>query len=239
MALFYHDLSQRLPPSAQGTVQSRRPNASTLALLPASGSVATVNRSPGLYGSPSSTNDAMTKPKRSGPVLSLQDQPTRRLSRNVETKYLDDAKRDSSSKGFHQLTPRTPRRTNSIHGGELQDWLRETGRHRNPKTRIHDFEPELKSSRPYRRIELGHSDSVFSLKETHSTSWSCLSGLSLADISDVSVISLAITLSEVYKPAYYTTSRISSFHQQPEGTTSGVAYIPNLQCKTQVTRLLS
>lgn len=67
----------------------------------------------------------------------------------------------------------------------------------------HDFTEDLASSRVYARPQVWR-DSVSSLRTgTHTTSWSILSGLSLAAISNVSVISLLVTIEEVYCPFQY------------------------------------
>ena len=62
------------------------------------------------------------------------------------------------------------------------------------------FESSSKASQVYRRIAPAESLCSGFSKESHTTKWSILSGLSLADVPNISVISLAITLGEVYNP---------------------------------------
>ena len=71
-----------------------------------------------------------------------------------------------------------------------------------------DFELELRTARPYRKIVFDDPSSAFSLDETHTLTWSCLTGVSLSDISRISVVGISVfdlvTLgSEVYKHSHY------------------------------------
>jgi hypothetical protein len=72
------------------------------------------------------------------------------------------------------------------------------------KQGCYDFESELKRSRPYRKMDLGPNTSTISLVDTNMRSWSILSGYSLAVVSNVSVISLNLPVSQLYNPLYYT-----------------------------------
>ena len=65
------------------------------------------------------------------------------------------------------------------------------------------FDQDLQNSIVYRRIAFRRSVSSFHSRETHTTTRSILSGLSFADVSQISVIGLAITSEEVYKPLQY------------------------------------
>ena len=65
------------------------------------------------------------------------------------------------------------------------------------------FEKALKKSRVYKRVEWTESLSSCLTKDSHNTNWSMLSDLSLADVSNISVISLAITVGEVYNSIQY------------------------------------
>ncbi|MCJ1250936.1 hypothetical protein MMC30_008164 [Trapelia coarctata] len=65
------------------------------------------------------------------------------------------------------------------------------------------FDTDLWGSRVYRKIPYGVSSISLHTRSAHITSWSILSGLSMADMSQVSVLSLAIGLKEVYNPTHY------------------------------------
>ncbi|MCJ1405831.1 hypothetical protein MMC11_009061 [Xylographa trunciseda] len=75
--------------------------------------------------------------------------------------------------------------------------------------RHYDFEPDLRSSRPYRKIVFDGLTSAISIKDSHTTSWSFLSGLSLADVSRISVISLVTHRSEIYNASHYKVANFS------------------------------
>lgn len=62
----------------------------------------------------------------------------------------------------------------------------------------HDYTEELSRSRVYSR-NAAFRMSTFS-SDHYSTTWSCLSALSLSDVSNISVINLAITVKEVNNP---------------------------------------
>ena len=66
------------------------------------------------------------------------------------------------------------------------------------------FDQDLKNSRPYARA--GNRNSSWSTNSSlvHTMSWSCLSGLSLAEIFKVSVIRLPITAQELWNGDNYT-----------------------------------
>ena len=69
-----------------------------------------------------------------------------------------------------------------------------------------EFDRDLKESRVYRKIPFDDPSSALSLDESHSTNWSHLSSISLAEVSHISVISLLIGLDEIYNPSYYRVS---------------------------------
>ncbi|MCJ1395331.1 hypothetical protein MMC18_008215 [Xylographa bjoerkii] len=75
--------------------------------------------------------------------------------------------------------------------------------------RHYDFEPDLRSSRPYRKIVFDGPTSAISIRDSHTTTWSFLSGLSLADLSRISVISLVTHRSEIYNPSHYKVAHLS------------------------------
>ena len=63
-----------------------------------------------------------------------------------------------------------------------------------------DFSHELQKTRVYRRSQ-GSQGSVSALtKSTYSVGWSCLSDLSMVEVSDTSVFNLAITEREASNP---------------------------------------
>jgi hypothetical protein len=68
------------------------------------------------------------------------------------------------------------------------------------------FEPDLKRSRPYQTIDLKATTSTMSLTETNIRGWSVLSGYSLADVCDISVLSLNISVSGLHSPNHYAIS---------------------------------
>ena len=67
------------------------------------------------------------------------------------------------------------------------------------------FDQDLKYSRPYARAEKRNSSWSTNSSAFHTMSWSCLSGLSLAEISKTSVIGLPITAQELWNGDNYTT----------------------------------
>lgn len=72
----------------------------------------------------------------------------------------------------------------------------------NSEIKTHDFTEVLQRSWVYTRNKAFQS-SIYSLSTTdaHSTRWSCLSGLSMAEVSDLSVLNLVITVDEVCNPS--------------------------------------
>ena len=67
------------------------------------------------------------------------------------------------------------------------------------------IQAELEASRVYRRTAQRHSISSFP-SGFHSAAWSALSGVSLAEISNLSVLSLPISYNELWNPKHYTTA---------------------------------
>ena len=81
------------------------------------------------------------------------------------------------------------------------------------------FEDDLRSSRPYTRII--HKDGKWSANSSaiHSHNWSHLSGLSLADVSDISVLNLAVYKSDLWdSEPYVPRSRKPDVPPQPVPT---------------------
>jgi hypothetical protein len=72
----------------------------------------------------------------------------------------------------------------------------------NSEIETHDFTEVLQRSWVYARNKAFQS-SIYSLSTTdaHSTKWSCFSGLSMAEVSNLSVLNLAITVNEVCNPS--------------------------------------
>ena len=64
-----------------------------------------------------------------------------------------------------------------------------------------DFSDELQRSRVYKRNQAFRRSVISALTNSvYSTGWSCVSDLSMADVSNISVVNLAITESEVFNP---------------------------------------
>ena len=68
------------------------------------------------------------------------------------------------------------------------------------------IQKELEASRVYRRTAQRHSISSY-LSGLHSAAGSALSGVSLAEISNLSVLSLPISYGELWNPQHYTIAR--------------------------------
>ena len=68
------------------------------------------------------------------------------------------------------------------------------------------IQTELEASRVYRRTAERHSMSSLP-SGLHSAAWSALSGVSLAQISCLSVLSLPISYDELWNPQHYTIAR--------------------------------
>ena len=71
------------------------------------------------------------------------------------------------------------------------------------------FDTELLGSRVYRNVPYGSCTVSLYTRSAHTTSWSVLSGLSMADVSQVSVLNLAIGLEDVYNPSRYIDSTLA------------------------------
>lgn len=69
-----------------------------------------------------------------------------------------------------------------------------------------DLQSEINSSRVYVRNRQRHSISSVSSSSQFDASWSVLSGLSVSQISTVSVITLPISLGELWNPLHYSDS---------------------------------
>lgn len=65
------------------------------------------------------------------------------------------------------------------------------------------FDQDLKNSRPYARATKRNSTWSTASSAIHTVGWSCLSGLSLADISEISVIGLPISPQELWNGHHY------------------------------------
>ena len=77
-----------------------------------------------------------------------------------------------------------------------------------------DFTPALQASWVYRRSGAFRASTYsLSTRDAYSTSWSCLSGLSMADISNISVINLAVSTEEVFN--YRHASQTWSNNREP------------------------
>ena len=67
------------------------------------------------------------------------------------------------------------------------------------------FDKDLQASRPYIRVSKKRASWSAASSGIHTVGWSCLSGLSLADISQISVINLLISPRELWNGQHYTT----------------------------------
>ncbi len=88
------------------------------------------------------------------------------------------------------------------------------------------IQKELEASRVYRRTAERHSISSF-LSGLHSAAWSALSGVSLAEISYLSVLSLPISYDELWNPQHYTIAR--ELHDPAYSSNTSALYPPNTQ----------
>ena len=70
------------------------------------------------------------------------------------------------------------------------------------------FDQDLNRSRPYTRAMKRPSVWSAASSEIHTMGWSCLSGISLSDVSQISVINLPIFLQEVWNGQRYSASRV-------------------------------
>ena len=83
-----------------------------------------------------------------------------------------------------------------------------------------NFTEDLKTSRVYGRLPNWRSSMPSVCTGARSTSWSMLSGLSLADVSNVSVISLLVTTDELYEPAQRSPKQSTDTSRTEEHTQS-------------------
>ncbi|KAL9124505.1 MAG: hypothetical protein Q9217_006167 [Psora testacea] len=75
------------------------------------------------------------------------------------------------------------------------------------------LDAELRSSRVYARAIHRHWLSSLPTISEHTNTWSCLSGLSLAQISDISIVSLPLSPSELWNPQPYIGFDVSNDQQ--------------------------
>lgn len=73
----------------------------------------------------------------------------------------------------------------------------------------YSFDQDLNTSRPYTRALQKHGAWSTTSSETHTMGWSCLSGLSLAEISHISVINLPFSPQELWNGHRYFETRIN------------------------------
>ena len=85
------------------------------------------------------------------------------------------------------------------------------------------LDAELRSSRVYSRAIHRRSLSSLRTSSVHSHGWSCLSGLSLAEISDTSIISLPLSAGELWNPRPYIGAD-SSNDQQAENVSGAIPH---------------
>ena len=76
------------------------------------------------------------------------------------------------------------------------------------QTLEYSFDQDLNTSRPYTRAMQNHRASSTTSSEIHTMGWSCLSGLSLAEVSNISVINLPFCPQELWNGHRYFEKRI-------------------------------
>lgn len=81
---------------------------------------------------------------------------------------------------------------------------------RNPRSSFgYAFDEDLNTSRPYTRAMRKHTAWSTTSSESHTVGWSCLSGLSLAEVSHISVINLSICPQDLWNGHRYAATRIN------------------------------
>ena len=140
----------------------------------------------------------------------------------------------------------------SVASGRREDDDVSTIRHGKPKQREHRdldigqtiqltfaFDNDLQDSRVYRRTQGREPHSSLTSTIGCSIGWSFLSGLSLADISCLSVISLPISVRELWKPSHYE-SRDVKPDVEPSyfSDLSGAVITKRIPVKVHSTRLI-
>ena len=73
----------------------------------------------------------------------------------------------------------------------------------------YSFDQDLNTSRPYTRAMQNHRAWSTTSSEIHTTGWSCLSGLSLAEVSHISVINLPFCPQDLWNGHRYSETRIN------------------------------
>ena len=72
----------------------------------------------------------------------------------------------------------------------------------------YSFDQDLNTSRPYKRAMQKHGVWSTTSSEIHIMGWSCLSGLSLAEVSHISVINLPFCPQELWNGHHYLKTRL-------------------------------
>ena len=81
---------------------------------------------------------------------------------------------------------------------------------RNPRSSFgYSFDKDLNTSRPYTRAMRKHTAWSTTSSESHAVGWSCLSGLSLAEVSHISVINLSICPQDLWNGHRYSATGIN------------------------------
>lgn len=81
---------------------------------------------------------------------------------------------------------------------------------RNPRSSFgYSFDEDLNTSRPYTRAMRKHTAWSTTSSESHTVGWSCLSGLSLAEVSHISVINLSICPQDLWNGHRYSATTIN------------------------------
>ena len=87
------------------------------------------------------------------------------------------------------------------------------------------FEDDLRASRPYTRVFRRQHRWSTNSSAFHTLDSSCLSGLSLADVSNISVMCLPLTMQQLWNPAHYafaTPGPVPPIKDAPGPSASGV-----------------
>ena len=96
-----------------------------------------------------------------------------------------------------QVDPvQVPLEDSSVHRLDRCHWRREFS-----------FDSDLQDSRIYKRSGFAASISSLATTRTHTMRWSVLSDLSVADVSNISVIGLRVTIDQISNPSHYNVSQ--------------------------------
>ncbi|OTA98246.1 hypothetical protein M426DRAFT_117234 [Hypoxylon sp. CI-4A] len=122
----------------------------------------------------------------------------------------------TKTNGYDQTTKSSSHttRTNSTTGGKRarQAWSSLLG----DKSLLKPFETDLLQSTVYSRARSHECDVSFTTNQSKSALWSLLSGLSLGEISNISVIALPISINDIWNSSWYKANLLAP--TSPEAT---------------------